>query len=294
MKINNLETENNIQSKYLDKTLLKKLNINFNKIQKKIKKEINNPKFTLNVLDKNFKFNFLVKDFNRFKNFKKIVILGMGGSILGANSIYSFLEEKIRKKFYFFDDINPRKNFLLKKKEKFKDILFLVISKSGHTAETISNLLSLKILKKDAENIIIISEEQQSPLKIIAKKYNLFFVEHKKNIGGRYSVLSDVGMIPALLMDLSIAKFRSNNNNFSNRKKNVYLKDSVIKLTNLLVKKKFRNIIFLNYAPELEKFLFWCQQLIAESLGKKEKVFFQSSQTCQRTIIVCYNFIWMD
>ena len=162
MKINNLKTENNIQSKYLDKTLLKKLNINFNKIQKKIKKEINN-KFTLNVLDKNFKFNFLVKDFNRFKNFKKIVILGMGGSILGANSIYSFLEEKIRKKFYFFDDINPRKNFLLKKKEKFKDILFLVISKSGHTAETISNLLSLKILKKDAENIIIISEEQQSP-----------------------------------------------------------------------------------------------------------------------------------
>ena len=46
-----------------------------------------------------------------------------------------------------------------------------------------------------------------------------------------------------------------------------------IKFANLLNSKKFNNLIFLNYAPELEKFLYWCQQLIAESLGKKNKGF---------------------
>ena len=55
--------------------------------------------------------------------------------------------------------------------------------------------------------------------------------------------------------------------------KKIFLKDSVVKLANLLEQRKIKNIIFLNYAPELEKFLLWCQQLIAESLGKKEKGF---------------------
>ena len=81
-------------------------------------------------------------------------------------------------------------------------------------------------------------------------------------------------MIPAYLMGLNIFRLRSDILNFLNNKKNI-LKDSVIKLANLLEQRKIKNIIFLNYAPELEKFLLWCQQLIAESLGKKKKAFFQ-------------------
>jgi glucose-6-phosphate isomerase len=86
-------------------------------------------------------------------------------------------------------------------------------------------------------------------------------------------VLSEVGIIPSYLMGINIFKLRSNIRDFFNKKEKLFLKDSAIKLSTLLSLKKINNLIFLNYAPELEKFLFWCQQLIAESLGKNGKGF---------------------
>ena len=74
-------------------------------------------------------------------------------------------------------------------------------------------------------------------------------------------------------MGINIFKLRSNIRDFFNKKEKLFLKDSSIKLGSLLRSKKINNLIFLNYAPELEKFLFWCQQLIAESLGKNSKGF---------------------
>tara|TARA_E500000178_G_C17007537_1_gene748901 strand:- start:225 stop:1442 length:1218 start_codon:yes stop_codon:yes gene_type:complete len=269
----NLETKNNIQKKYLNKYSLKKMFKNFDKLEKDIKSRTNNLNQNLNILSKNYKFNFKTRDLNKFNKFKKIAILGMGGSILGSESIQNFLGAKIKKKIFFFDNLNTKKNFTFKKKENFKKILFIIISKSGNTVETLSNFLSLNIIKKKAKNIIIISEKENNPLYLISKKFDLFHVEHKKNIGGRYSVLSEVGIIPAYLMGLNIIKLRSNTLDFFKGKKNLFLKDSVVKLANLLKYKKIKNIIFLNYAPELEKFLFWCQQLIAESLGKNSKGF---------------------
>ena len=104
--------------------------------------------------------NFKIKDLKKFDNFKTVVIIGMGGSILGAEAIYNFLSKKIKKKFYFFDNIDPEKNFFLKKKLKFKDVLFIIISKSGNTVETLANLTSLNILKRNSNNIIIITEKK--------------------------------------------------------------------------------------------------------------------------------------
>lgn len=74
-------------------------------------------------------------------------------------------------------------------------------------------------------------------------------------------------------MGINIFKLRSNIRDFFNKKEKLFLKDSAIKLSSLLSLKKINNLIFLNYAPELEKFLYWCQQLIAESLGKNGKGF---------------------
>jgi glucose-6-phosphate isomerase len=76
-------------------------------------------------------------------------------------------------------------------------------------------------------------------------------------------------MLPAHLMGLNISKFRKNLLIHLQSKDNNFLKDSSIKLTKLLKNKKIKNLIFFNYVPHLDKFLFWCQQLIAESLGKK-------------------------
>ena len=102
---------------------------------------------------------------------------------------------------------------------------------------------------------------------------NIFYIEHKSYIGGRYSVLSEVGLIPAYLMGVNIFKLRSKTLSFIKGKNKKFLKESSINLARLLNSKKINNLIFLNYVPELEKFLFWCQQLIAESLGKKGKGF---------------------
>ena len=131
----------------------------------------------------------------------------------------------------------------------------------------------MKILK-NASNIIIISEKKNNLLFLISKKLNLFYIEHKSNIGGRYSVLSEVGLVPAYLMGINILKLRSAIREFLDKKNISFLRESSIKLSYLINSKKINNLIFLNYAPELNKFLFWCQQLIAESLGKKGKGLF--------------------
>ena len=269
-----LETKNNIQKNYLNKFSLKKISKNYQKENKEIYNDIYNINKTLNILSERYKFNFKIKDLKRFKKFQTVAIIGMGGSILGAEALYNFLETKIKKKFYFFNDLDPKQNIFFRKKKNFKKILFIIISKSGTTVETISNFFGLKILEKYSKNIIIISEKKHNPLYEISKKLNLFFIEHKKSIGGRYSVLSEVGIVPAYFMGLNIAKLRSNAQSFLNGRKNIFLKDSVIKLSCLLKDKKIKNIVFINYAPELQKFLYWCQQLIAESLGKKDMGFF--------------------
>ena len=76
-------------------------------------------------------------------------------------------------------------------------------------------------------------------------------------------------------MGVNIRKLRKNILNFLIKDNLNFLQESTIKLSCLMNSKKIKNIIFLNYSPEMEKFLLWCQQLIAESLGKKAKVFFQ-------------------
>ena len=250
----------------------KNLRFKFDKIFNKIKNNLNYEKDTYHFLSKNFKINFNSKELDKFKKFNTIVIIGMGGSILGSCAIYNFLKDKVKKNLIFFDDLDSKKILDFKKGNNLNRCLFIVISKSGNTIETLANFISLNIIKKNAKNIIIISERKNNILFSLSKKYNLFFIEHKKYLGGRYSVLSEVGLAPAFLMGLNIKRFRKNL--FSHILKNKkYLRESTVVLANFLNKKKFKNIIFLNYSPKLESFLLWLHQLIAESLGKKGKGF---------------------
>ena len=92
-------------------------------------------------------------------------------------------------------------------------------------------------------------------------------------MGGRYSVLSETGIIPSYLMGINTLKLRSKIFSIFKEKNKFLLKDSALKLASMLKLKKFNNLIFINYSPQLKQFLFWCQQLIAESLGKKNKGF---------------------
>ena len=93
---------------------------NYNKIIKSIDIEIENTNKTLNILNNNFKHNFNLKDLKKIKKYKIVALLGMGGSILGAEAIYNFLENKI-KKFYFFDIFSKK---IFNKKKYLNNVLF--------------------------------------------------------------------------------------------------------------------------------------------------------------------------
>ena len=264
---------NNIQKKNLDTRLSKKLENKFDKVLLEIKEDLKKSDRTINVLDNKFIFNFKIRDLKKFKTFKTIAIIGMGGSILGVEAIYSFLKKKIKKKVFFFNDLDENKISCFKKNQKLSKVLFIIISKSGNTIETLSNTFSLSIIKKNSKNVIIISEKKNNILFSLSKKMNLFYIEHKDYIGGRFSVLSEVGIIPAYLMGINIFKLRSRILDPLSLKNRIYLKNHTTKLASLIKSQKFNDLIFLNYLPELEKFLFWSQQLVAESLGKQNKGF---------------------
>ena len=123
----------------------------------------------------------------------------------------------------------------------------------------------IEYLKKSKN--IIISEKNNY---LLSSQNLIYFLFHKNYIGG---VLSEVGLVPVYLMGVNISKLRLKTEKYLNKKNIIILKDSVLKLSNLILSKKINNIIFLNYVPELEKFLYWYQQLLAESLGKKNKGF---------------------
>ena len=142
----------------------------------------------------------------------------------------------LKKKIYFFNNLNEEKLSKFKKNENLKKVLFLVVSKSGNTIETLSNTFTLKILKKNAKNIIVISEKGNNTLFSLSKKLNLFYIEHNKYVGGRYSVLSETGIIPAYLMGINISKFRSKILSFLISSEKSFLKDSSLILSELLLK----------------------------------------------------------
>jgi len=266
----NIYLKKNIILSYFKKNLFSKDKIKLTNIINNIFTSLDDKKDTFHSFSKKFDINFKILELKKFNNFKSVVIIGMGGSVLGAEAIYSFLNNKIKKKFYFIDNLDQLKIEKLKKKNRLKKNLFIIISKSGNTLETLinSNLFKDKINNK---NTIIITEKKTNLLNSFANKKKILQIDHKDYIGGRYSVLSEVGMIPAYFMGLKIKYFRKNLLDlFRSKEKNLLL-DNVIKLSHIYRYKKINSIILLNYAPEVNKFLYWCQQLIAESLGKKGK-----------------------
>ena len=228
---------------------------------KKILQKYSKDKFFQSLSNK-YIYSFSKKKILKYKKFKNYNIIGMGGSSLGIEAIYNFLSFKIKKKIYFYNNIDSNK-FLEKKKNK---ILNIIISKSGNTLETITNFSILN----NKKNNLFISEKSNNYLKKMANKLKCEVLEHRNYIGGRYSVLSEVGMLPSILMGLKEEKFKNFDNLIKSRKFIDGLIDSVSSTVFYVKKKKFNSII-LNYDERSEELFKWYQQLLAESLGKKSK-----------------------
>ena len=247
-------------------------NINFenfkiNKFERKINKILINLLREENQIISSFKDTYIdtwdKKIFKKYKKYKTIILIGMGGSIMGSRSIYSFLKNKIKKDFFFIDsfDHNEIKNI------KKKKCLNLIISKSGNTLETIAN--SNILINKNQKNIFI-TENKENYLRSLAYKLKSDVIDHNNYIGGRYSVLSEVGMLPAMFMGLKVDRFRKLNQIIKKKEFfNTLIKNVSSILT--LTKKNKSNSIILNYDQSSSDLFSWYQQLVAESLGKKSK-----------------------
>ena len=221
----------------------------------------------LKSLTNNYSYSYKKKDLKNLKKYTEFNLVGMGGSVLGAQAIYDFLEHKIKKKFFFFSNLQ---NFKISKSKKKR--LNIVISKSGNTLETVSNLNQI-LSKQKKNNNLIITENKKNILRLIANKIRSDIIDHKNYIGGRYSVLSEVGMVPAELMGLNEKKFKRLNYLIKNKSFMNYLIHNVSSIHSNVTRGK-KNSVILNYDEKLNNFLKWYQQLSAESLGKKGKGFF--------------------
>ena len=247
---------------------LKKFNLKSNKknlinIKHHLNKLLKEKNEILNSSKKEYKNSYNKKLITKLKKKSKIFVVGIGGSILGAKAIYNFLKKKIIKKFFFIDNFY---NLELTKKRN-NQILNLIISKSGNTLETIANANVL--IKKNQSNIFI-TENKKSYLMDLANKLKSEVIHHNNLIGGRFSVLSEVGMLPAELMGLNEKKFKVFNQLIKSKK---FINALVLNVSNILslVKKKKSNSVILNYDESSYDFFNWYQQLVAESLGKKSK-----------------------
>ena len=237
------------------------------KNNKKIKKDFLNllkdqPRF-FETLKPTYKYSYSKKVISKYKKFSNIRIIGMGGSILGTEAIYNFLRKKIKKKLTFINNLNSNSDSFQDKNIN----LNLIISKSGNTLETIANA---NTLIKSKESNIVITEDKDSYLTNLASKLKAEVFEHKNYVGGRYSVLSEVGMLPSELMNLDESKFKQFNNLIKNKNFVNNLVNNVVATLNLIKNGKYTSVI-LCYDEQSENLFKWYQQLIAESLGKKSR-----------------------
>ncbi len=208
---------------------------------------------------------------------KQIAIIGIGGSTLGTYAIYNFMKynkqhnKSLKKELYFFESTDPVNLNGTLSQLNLKDTLFIVISKSGTTIETISIFKYLmSIVKIDKSNLLVITEDD-SKLNTFAKANDVNTFDIPKNVGGRFSVLSNVGLVPLYLAGFDIDELlkgaKKTSDSFFDKKK----------LFKHLIKKartyyEFKDVYNMNaifsYSQLLEGFNKWYVQLWGESLGK--------------------------
>ena len=240
-------------------------------------KKICNELPALNIVKDVSLLDYTIEQTEKFKrNKRNFVVFGTGGSNLGARALINTLTKQ-PKNILFFDNIDP----LFFQDEIINLDLnttgFIIISKSGTTPETLTQFGSIINIAREKNNLdmlfkncLVVTEFKDSPLFNIAKKNNCTLLEHKKDIGGRYSIFSNVGMIPAILAGLDVKK--------------VHLGASkVIENSDFLDTFKFAQIfkfcssnnyfsnVMMTYSDGLTYFGKWYLQLWAESIGKKDR-----------------------
>ena len=250
--------------------------LNINELNLKIKNVCKNLP-SLNIAKNSELLNLTIEKTESFKqDKKKFVVFGTGGSNLGARALINILVDQ-PDNILFFDNIDPLFFQSQILKLDFATTGFIVISKSGTTPETLSQLGTIvnianekNILNTLYKNMMVITEFKDSALFNIAKKNNCLLLEHQDDIGGRYSVFSNVGMVPAIIAGLNVKKIHEgvakllNKNDFNNAFK-------FAQMFKYSVSNNFSSSVLMTYSDGLNYFGKWYLQLWAESIGKQNR-----------------------
>ena len=208
-------------------------------------------------------------------NIKNIAIIGIGGSSLGAKAVYEFIKptRKLQRKLYFFESTDPIHITSLLAKIDLEKTHFLVISKSGTTVETFSIYKYIYSLHNNANSYTFITDNG-SPLEKYAESIGASVLYLPENVGGRFSVLSTVGLVPLALSGIDIQNLLEG---ASFIKKSFfesgYIKKQLLQKAVYYAKNHAQyhiNCVFA-YSETLKYFCEWYIQLWGESLGKYQR-----------------------
>ena len=209
---------------------------------------------------------------------KNVAVLGIGGSSLGTKAIDALLEHgenRNDKKIIYFENVDPNEIVENLKGLDFDETLFLVISKSGGTIETTSHLKFILntfdiSLESDAfkEHFIFITDER-SPLDRLGNDLGVKRLYIPQNVGGRFSVLSPVGLLPLHIVGYDIEKLLLGalklKESFFGNAEDELCKKAIYYATG--AEERPINVLF-SYTSAFKYFNDWYVQLWAESLGK--------------------------
>lgn len=217
------------------------------------------------------------------------VVLGIGGSALGAIALFNAfnhlyhneLPRKVRKapRFYVIDNVDPERMNALFDIIDVDNTIFNIITKSGATSETMSqylivmDMLTKKLGNKAREHIIATTSANKGNLIKLAKQHSFetFYID--EGVGGRFSVLSPVGLLPAAVLGINIKQLLLGASEMNEHcKENNLFDNPALALSGLhyLAMNKGKNIcVMMPYADSLRFVSDWYAQLWAESIGKE-------------------------
>lgn len=221
-----------------------------------------------NSLDKEFKK--LGNDLSWVKN---IVLIGIGGSSLGVKAVSQMLSTN-KKNLLFMDNLDPQSILNTINKIKLNDSLFIVSSKSGETIETITifkfilNHFNITNIKDFNKNFIIITDPDTA-LQNLAIENEIKFFNIPKNVGGRFSVLSAIGLVPLYLCGYDTKALLEGA--LQCQKRYIHDEDEslIAKAYHYATHRHAKINVIFSYSDKLSYFNDWYVQLWAESLGKK-------------------------
>lgn len=226
--------------------------------------------------------------------FDNLVVLGIGGSGLGVRCLtqallkpyYNYLISSKRNgypRIFICDNIDPDFYKGLIDQLDIKKTCFCVISKSGNTVETISQFYCVRELmikhvgtEHYRDNVVVITDPVEGPLRKFAKENNITSFAISPNVGGRFSVLTPVGLFPAACVGIDIAGLMAGAAEVVKQCETPELEKNAVyntaAINYLLWMKKGKNIsVMMPYADSLSLFADWYAQLWGESLGKDGK-----------------------